>query len=142
MGGQRTSCRQPVQLTMEKIIFSERVFKVWHFHVTHSQLLIRAPKCHSFEKNIDLIFYGVDYMGIPAVFNGLEVARIQDSEIRSLPAVAITNSGPSWVYRLATERREFYVVAAHCRIHENELDFMESSLQTVGAGLGMEHSQK
>lgn len=112
---------------------SDRRFQVWEYHVSHGELLIRSPKSPESNSspeqltNVDLIFDGVQYMALPRAFTGFEVADPRPEELRSIEQqIGKAVKHPQKVVVLVSGERRFYVVAAHFKIDENDLDFFES----------------
>ena len=56
-----------------KQINSDRSFRLWEYRVSHDQLLVRSPKSETNSTNFDLIFVGVKYIELPALFSGLSI---------------------------------------------------------------------
>ena len=54
---------------------------LWEYRVSHRQLLIRCPKLSEASKNVDLKFYNVEYIDLPAVFPDLEIDEANENDI-------------------------------------------------------------
>ncbi len=111
------------------IYSSEREFQVWDYTVSHQQILIRSPSTPEVRGNVDLIFLGVEYLGIPSSFHGLglDVASPEESaEVKRSLSGGWEGSG---VYTLVSEGRRYSLVAAAFRVYENDLDIFESTLE-------------
>ena len=112
---------------------SDRHFQVWDYHVSHARLLIRSPNSSGNSTNQDVIFYAVDYLGIPTSFQGLSIATASREEA-DLAGVPPDEFGTSNIFRLESEGRCYYLAAFACKVLENELDLFDSSLGDLGAG--------
>ena len=54
---------------------SDRTFQLWHYTVSHSQLLLRSPPGSSHSTRIDILFKCVDRMDVPTSMDGLRIHR-------------------------------------------------------------------
>jgi hypothetical protein len=110
---------------------SGRVFRLWHFAVSHSQLLIRSVRGEGdpASKNLDLIFTGVYYMELVEVFAGLEIEKPTDDELLRLQVRSgFKQDTGHKLYVLSSGGYRRYVGAASLRIQENDLAPMQTSL--------------
>lgn len=106
---------------------SERRFQIWDYHVSHARMLIRSPNSSGTSTNQDIIFWGVEFLGIPTSFRGLTIATVPRDEATRAGAPA-DKFGHSTAFRLESEGRCCYIVALACKVFENELDLFDSSL--------------
>ena len=107
---------------------SDRHFQVWDYHVSHARMLIRSPISPGISTNQDIIFFGVEFVGIPTSFQGLSLATVPRDEA-DRAGVPFDEFDDSTAFRLESEGRCYYLVAFACRVLENELDLFDSSLQ-------------
>jgi len=107
----------------------ERSFQVWEYWVSHSQLLVRSPAEISYPRNIDITFAGVQYMELPAIMPDLElVDPLPEEQLRATELVG--RPVPiEQVFVLVTGGHRYLVVAGGMWVAENDLPFMESSLE-------------
>ncbi len=123
-----------MELTDDK--YKGRFFKIWQFDISHQRLLVRSPRRDAEEplKNIDIRFFGVDYMDIEKGWLGLHVVAPTDTDMQSLTRrLGRTPQLPAKMFVLVSaDGRRQIVVAASMEIEENELDIMESSLEKLG----------
>jgi hypothetical protein len=107
---------------------SDRRFQIWDYNVSHARLLIRSPASSNIPTNIDIIFFGVRYVGIPAYLQGLkiELASEKDIDHSSIPR---EEHDQSTGFRMETAGRSFFLQAYACRVLENHLDLFDSSLE-------------
>jgi len=114
---------------------SERTFQIWEYQVSHGQLLIRSPKAPAttsspeFATNIDLVCLGVDYMAVPAILHGLELAEATPDEVQSLEPLLGRVVLPKKVRMLVSQGRRFPIVAVSFDISENDWDIFESPFE-------------
>lgn len=113
----------------------ERMFQIWEYWVSHAQLLLRSPgdlRCPpgtSEARNLDLMFVGVEYIELPAVIEGLELAE-SSAEDHRVAAQRIGHPVPAGhVFVLATAGRRHLVVAGGLTVLENDRELMQSSLE-------------
>lgn len=111
---------------------SDRRFRVWHFHVTCSQLLIRSQMEGQNSKNCDLVFTGVNFMQIPWLFHGIEISRFKTAEHPDFTSIKNVEARDDWMYRIVSEKQEFYIIASNFHVSENVLDRMVTSLIPPG----------
>lgn len=90
--------------------YPDRRFQVWEYRVSHGSLLVRSPKGPQAEKNVDLVFVGVDYMALPRVLRGVALDHGTDED-RSSVVAAIGDVDTNQVYVLHSEGHRHLVVA-------------------------------
>ena len=101
-------------------------FQYWHYQVSHGFLLIRSPKNESRLTNKDLVFSGVEYSELPSVLNGLKVELLDigmhdfSKRVSFYPERFEDKS-----YVITSGRFKYYILASHCKVIENHLDFFE-----------------
>ncbi len=74
---------------MKAFYTSERWFKLWAYTLSHSSLLIRSemkyPDQDEYSENtsynIDLEFWSVQYINIPASLNGITITEITSKQL-------------------------------------------------------------
>lgn len=109
---------------------SNRKFKLWDCRVSHNQVLIRSPSTPDISTNVDLVFWGVEFISIPTSFDGLQIVRGVSTKDAGFEFSPSTNGE---VFLIETAGRRFVVVAAGCKVLENALDIFESSLEGFAA---------
>ncbi len=107
---------------------SDRQFQVWAYNVSHSQLLIRSPKSQATPENLDVAFFGVTMMELPAGFGGLKVEEASSEEIAALSERVRDPSRLRRVYALTSQGRRHLVAAADIRVSKNTLEYRETDL--------------
>jgi hypothetical protein len=108
---------------------SDRLFQIWDYNVSHSQMLLRSPVSPGDIRNIDIIFWGIDYLGIPSKFQGIEVCEATAEEMAAIHSTVGQKYVKPRVYCLSTGGARFFVAAVGFKILENDLDLFESSLE-------------
>lgn len=106
---------------------SDRRFKLWEYTVSHKQLLIRSPATPDISGNIDIIFWGVEYINVPSAFKGLSLnaSTLADREKFKLESgVTLLSS----VFCLNTENQRCFISDLGFKVLSNELDIFESTL--------------
>lgn len=111
---------------------SSRTFRIWDYHVSLSQLLIRSPRDERDPEsnNIDLIFRKVFYIESVYLLQGIEVGNPTSEELEYLESKCGVNKDSSYTYYvLSSSDQRYYVVASYLSIEMNKLKPMETSLE-------------
>jgi hypothetical protein len=61
--------------------FVGRSFQFWEYHVSHGELLVRSPRRSSEPTNMDLMFFGVQYVELPRHLDSMEVDDPSDADV-------------------------------------------------------------
>ncbi|WP_433517356.1 hypothetical protein ACQP2T_18495 [Nonomuraea sp. CA-143628] len=103
---------------MARVVSWQREFRIWHFAVSYSQLLLRSLDVERYSTRIDLLFSNVERMHVSSEYSELTVDVITSLPDPKLPdfqpplprcgKVFLINGGPD------------YVAAAHCQWHEDD----------------------
>lgn len=109
---------------------SNRRFRLWDSRVSHDQLLIRSPATPEIATNIDIVFWGVEFISFPTLFRGPEIERGSDERDAGLISVQPTNGE---LFVIVSDEKRFAIVAAGFKVLENTLDIFESSLEGFAA---------
>lgn len=115
--------------------YAYRVFKLWEYQVSHSQLLIRSPKSPATPSapeqltNVDLVCLGVEYLAVPRLFRGLEVVSPTHEELGELEVLVGSKIEPTGVRILLSQGRRFPLVASSFTLSENNWDIFESPFE-------------
>ena len=121
---------------------SERPFQIWDFNVSHSQLLLRSPGSAGSGKNIDVIFLGVDFLGLPSILEGLTLDRASPEEAAKV-IKSLARGGESCdVWSIRSEGRLYHVAAVALYVCENALDLFDSSLEYASDPIHVNKSGK
>jgi hypothetical protein len=127
---------EPMQMSATSTLRTDdRDFKVWEYHVSHGQLLIRSPKAPATDAsperhtNVDLVFLGVEYISLPRLLRGVMLDRASADDLRLLEATLGTAPAPASVRMLVSGGRRFAVVAASVTVSENDWDIFDSPFE-------------
>lgn len=107
-----------------------RFFELWDYTVSHGQLLLRSPRNSEFSRNTDITFGGVKYSELPVNLGRVrfeEPTELDHQHIRR--RFAEEYELPTRVFVLCSGEMRYFVVAAYCKVSENEMEITESSLQ-------------
>lgn len=114
---------------MEHFSELERVFQVWDYTVSHSQMVLRSPAGTDAPMNIDLIFTAVIYMRLPSVLSGLEFVESTQEEVAEVQAAIDSLEGvDETIWVLASGGARFIVAAGALRIDRNSLPLMKTAI--------------
>jgi len=120
--------------TLEVASFTRR-FQVWDYQVSHGQLLIRSPQCPATnlepeqKTNIDLIFWGVKYLSLPAVLNAPRIVAATDLEVVTFSKVVGQTLSADSLHVLYAQEQRHIVIADKLLVYENDWDIFESPLE-------------
>jgi hypothetical protein len=108
-----------------------RSFELWDFTVSHGQLLIRSPRGSDEQHNTDIVFAGVKYSELPVNLGKVTLEEPTEDDfahIRRRFPEEFDLPTKLFVLCGAKEMR-YYVVAAYCKVSENDLEITESPLR-------------
>jgi hypothetical protein len=105
--------------------YVNRRFQLWEYLVSHGSLLIRSPKGPSADRNVDLIFVGVDYLAVPHMLNGVTLDHGTIADVKMV-AATFGEVQPDRLFVLSSAGHRHPIVAANCRIEENDGDIFDS----------------
>lgn len=100
---------------------SNRNFRIWHYIVSHSTLIIRSEKQYDdvdyqikYDPNctIDIELSGVEFISLPDNIDGLDIRK------------------ENGIYRF-NENTEHYVKASSCRIGINQFDHTQDRISDL-----------
>ena len=114
-------------------IKSSRMFRVWEYRVSHSQLLLRSPKNDAEPENHDVIFFGVEHLDLPTSLMGIAITGGEAAEIAGGQNQRRKASPAAKQFALDSGGHRYRVVAAGVREQKNKLDLFESSLDSFTA---------
>ncbi len=107
----------------------ERRFRLWDYRVSHDQLLIRSSKNGTNSKNVDVSFVGVEYVEMPTHMQELTISAPTPEDHRRAMDILAKPVPAEYVFVVVNNKRRYVLVAAAMFVQENELEFMESSLE-------------
>ena len=103
-----------------------RAFQLWEYKVSHGSLLIRSPKTIDQKTNIDLKFFGVEYISVPRHMQEITLVPALRKQIRMLESLLGKSIEKEHVFVIDTPAGRHIIVAAGMKIDENHLDIFES----------------
>ncbi|VTR99020.1 hypothetical protein [Tuwongella immobilis] len=112
---------------------SERSFKLWNYNVSHKQLLLRSPQSEDCPDNIDVIFWGVEFIQIPSLLVGIELRQASSADLQAATDSGHNDSLGVIVVRIDSGSDHFFVACAGYKVLRNCLDLFESSLYYFGS---------
>jgi hypothetical protein len=120
---------EPIPMRIEMTQYDRR-FRMWDYRVSHDQMLLRSPKSEEHLRNQDLVFVGVQYLELPTMLKELALVEPKAVERERVAQVLGRSIPEDQVFVLSTGQSRFLVVAAAMRSFENDLSFLESSLES------------
>jgi hypothetical protein len=108
---------------------SDRRFRLWDYNVSHNQVLIRSPKSIGVGTNVDIVIWGIEYIDMITILDGLTMATASLEECRRAERSLGKEIESSQVLCFISGGSRFIVVAAGFKVLENDLDIFESSLE-------------
>jgi hypothetical protein len=109
---------------------SGRRFRVWDYNVSHNQLLLRSPISPDGDThNIDVIFWGVEYLEITTVLHALTMVPPTAEDREHVQHMTGKPCDTSDLYCILSGERRFRVLALGFKVLRNQLDIFESSLE-------------
>lgn len=104
----------------------DKKFQLWEYRVSHGSLLIRSPKKGDQRKNIDIKFYGVEYVAIPRHFEGVVESYVSKEELDLVERLLGKSVKAENVFVLECSTGRHLIVASKMKIEESELDIFDS----------------
>lgn len=108
---------------------SDRTFRLWQFFVSHNQLLIRSPKSTQHCSNIDIVFWGVEYIEIPSFLKSVKLTENTTRDIEKAETLIGKSVEASSVFIVESETGKYLIIAGGFKVLRNNLDLFESSLE-------------
>lgn len=106
--------------------YPARHFQLWEYKVSHGSLLVRSPRKPSIATNIDIIFAGVEFIGVPRHLKGVDFAKGSSNDVQLVEQLLGRDISPDQVFVLISEGKRFPIVAAGYKVDENEADIFDS----------------
>lgn len=106
--------------------YPDRDFQLWEFTVSHGSLLIRSPRNSQHDFNIDLIFVGVELIALPRLMRGLSLSEGTPEDVARMEQTLGSKFFEDRVFVFTSEGRRHHLVAANCRIDQNQAEIFDS----------------
>jgi hypothetical protein len=101
-------------------------FQVWEYRVSHKQLLLRCPKTTDSSNNVDVMFYNVEYMGLPSVLPDLQIEDPDQEDIAFISSRLGKAVQMERVFVLKSGNHRHVVVAGGATVAENNMALFDS----------------
>jgi hypothetical protein len=111
---------------------SDREFKFWDYNVSHKQMLVRSPRTPDLSSNIDVVFWGVEFVEIATALIGVEIELATHAQLAAIAARCKDIANRGNVYVVSSENKQYGVVAAGFKVLQNTLDIFDSTLLYFG----------
>ncbi|MBD3005596.1 MULTISPECIES: hypothetical protein [unclassified Streptomyces] len=102
---------------MQRLVEWNRNFRLWHYTVSYSQLLLRSVNIEGTESRVDILFSNVNLMHVSNSFESLSIDRMEISEARDFLQLGTPLQNKGHIFLL--NGGEFYVQGSHCEWHED-----------------------
>jgi hypothetical protein len=117
----------------DEIIKFTRLFQLWSYTTSHSQLLLRSPKSSEYPTRIDVLFKNVANINLPTLLSGLTVNALSESEAAHLfqqfDAQAIKGMH---LFSITDTNLNGHVIAGSIAWHEDNSEYNEASVVASG----------
>jgi hypothetical protein len=112
-----------------EIINSRRLFQLWSYTVSHSELLFRSTKSPEFGTRIDVFFKGVSEFHLPTTLHGLSITEGSDSDIQKICGVRRSLSLDRGEKLFMVQGADFtgHITALRVACHEDEGEYDDPS---------------
>lgn len=109
------------------ILNSNRKFKMWAYIVSHSSLLLRSEMTYSDQDNysedtaynIDLEFFGVNYINIPTNLDELAIKEITIEELAIDILIDLLKYNMK-IFEIESKKKKYYIIASGLLIGKNK----------------------
>ncbi|MEU1373834.1 hypothetical protein ABZ442_09240 [Streptomyces triculaminicus] len=102
---------------MQELVEWGRKFRVWHYSVSHSQLLLRSVNVDDRDSRVDVLFSNVKTVYLPTSFDRLRIDRLEESEIHEFIHEELSDLNRTEIFLL--NGAKFFVQASQCQWHED-----------------------
>src|SRR4051812_31859267 len=89
----------------------QRVFSLWDCKPGHKRVLLRSPKTEAHADNLDLVFWGVEYLDLPTRFDHFELSQGTESDADKLSSRLGRATSVANIFRITTAAGLYFVVA-------------------------------
>ncbi|MCY7357008.1 MAG: hypothetical protein LH609_05985 [Rudanella sp.] len=82
------------------------------------------------ESNIDIIFFGVEYIQLRVSLLGVSIKLVDKNSLTTdyESVKGFLKNGSSHLFEIETGTEKFHLVASHFKVYENQLEFNESRI--------------
>lgn len=108
---------------------NNRNFKLWFYHVTHNEALIRSPKNDVYD-NIDIYFADIKYIEVPSILTNLHIDKATKEDVEYLSKKIENDITIEDIKVMISEKHRYYIVASVMKIMENDLELFELPFYT------------
>lgn len=109
----------------------DRSFQMWHYVVSHAQLLLRSPKSVEHPTNIDIAFSGVSAVILHSQYNTITVRRCDDTE-EGIVFPDLSRHPADTIFVLGGGKVIGFVLCSNMKITEDHKDFWDVGLDLPG----------
>lgn len=117
---------------LDPSLLQGRRFKLWHYIVSHGQMLIRSSIGAHETTNIDIWFDGVRYVELGSFLGEIALDDATDEERVRLRAGSDEFFDQHRTTVIVSGTNRLYVVSSFVSIEENQLDLFETPYGNIG----------
>lgn len=100
---------------MERLVAWSREFRLWHYSVSYSQLLVRSVNVPDTETRIDVLFSNVRRILVGYEYETLVIDKLEMGDAGH----EMVNAYESWQKVFLVNAGPDFVIASHCQWHED-----------------------
>ncbi len=104
-----------------------RSFQLWDYRVSHGSLLIRSPRKSGHRFNVDIKYFGVEYVAVPRHLKEIVYLEANKDEVKYVERILGKSINKDNVFVLESSTGRHLIVASRMKIEESEFDIFDSS---------------
>lgn len=110
-------------------ILKGRNFQFWDYRVSHGSLLIRSPKKGEDNFNIDIKFYGVEYVAVPRHLKGVSISTATKEEVLELKNKLGKSLIQDNIFVLESSSGRHIIIASKMKVDKSDMDIFDSPFE-------------
>lgn len=111
---------------MTTAIDPKRRFQLWEYHVSHGIVLIRSPRESDETHNLDIMFFGVEYLAIPRHLEEVIIEPGSKEDWNHANRLLKRNIEHHRVWAIVSLGVRHLIVAAKIDVRETKTDIFDS----------------
>ena len=125
-----------LNIMKQDIFKSDRYFLLFDALASHGKLLLRSIKSETYPSNIDIIFFGTEYIQIKHGLYGLKISSVElaDTNLSYIFLQKFLTYDNSYIFEIESNDEKFYIASSFFRVFENQLEMNETSINFDALG--------